>query len=405
VPADTPQSPGRAGRPAPARFRAAAGRSLYVAVVVGALLTLSAWAIASSRPASTVTNTVVDGTLDDDGDGALFQLTNLMPGREEARCITVSNSSPAPAGIRLSGSAGGGLDAYLHLWVDRGTGGHFGDCNGFSGIPVFDDSLSAFVALHHDYDSGLVAYAPLNSTSTTFRLRVELDDVPAAQGGAATASFAWESRSDAIDVVPPPPPPDPTPEPEPAADPVPDPLPPAVEADKPAEKAPATKDRDPDVDRPANDPPATRDPDPTPEPGPPPAPAGVGEPAPPETATDLAAVRAKRDAGRSQSKQRETAAKRAPKTPAAARRHGPAAKEDRGLVDSVVGAIADAIKKVVAPVVQRTAFPLILLILGGLFLLIQNRIDSRDPKLARAPLHAQPDLPFLPPPSPGDDRP
>jgi hypothetical protein len=37
-----------------------------------------------------------------------------------------------------------------------------------------------------------------------------------------------------------------------------------------------------------------------------------------------------------------------------------------------------------------------------MFLLIQNRIDRRDPKLARAPLHAQPDLPFLPPPAPGD---
>jgi hypothetical protein len=87
----------------------------------------------------------------------------------------------------------------------------------------------------------------------------------------------------------------------------------------------------------------------------------------------------------------------APRTPGKVRR-APKAEDEPG----VVAAIAEAIAAAIVPVVKRTAFPLILVILGGLFLLIQNRIDSRDPKLARAPLHAQPDLPFLSPPAPGD---
>jgi hypothetical protein len=36
-----------------------------------------------------------------------------------------------------------------------------------------------------------------------------------------------------------------------------------------------------------------------------------------------------------------------------------------------------------------------MLVLG--FLALQNRIDRSDPKLALAPVHADPDLEFLPP--------
>jgi hypothetical protein len=82
----------------------------------------------------------------------------------------------------------------------------------------------------------------------------------------------------------------------------------------------------------------------------------------------------------------------------------PAARRSPTVSDRGSG-LVDAISELVAPVVQRTAFPLILLIVAGLFLLVQDRIDRRDPKLAHAPLHARPDLPFLPPPSPDDVRP
>jgi hypothetical protein len=40
----------------------------------------------------------------------------------------------------------------------------------------------------------------------------------------------------------------------------------------------------------------------------------------------------------------------------------------------------------------------ILIILGG-FLLVQSRIDRGDPKLALAPIDADPDLEFRPPPT------
>jgi hypothetical protein len=49
---------------------------------------------------------------------------------------------------------------------------------------------------------------------------------------------------------------------------------------------------------------------------------------------------------------------------------------------------------------DKSVFPmsLIFLVLG--FLLVQSRIDRSDPKLALAPVHADPDLEFVPPPAP-----
>ena len=48
---------------------------------------------------------------------------------------------------------------------------------------------------------------------------------------------------------------------------------------------------------------------------------------------------------------------------------------------------------------KKAAFPLVLLALMILFLALQDQIDRRDPKLARAPVHAGRDLEFGPPPS------
>jgi hypothetical protein len=58
------------------------------------------------------------------------------------------------------------------------------------------------------------------------------------------------------------------------------------------------------------------------------------------------------------------------------------------------------VAKAVGEAAQRAAFPLALLVAMFLFLLFQNRLDRRDPKLAMAPIHSTPDLPFEPLPRP-----
>lgn len=59
-----------------------------------------------------------------------------------------------------------------------------------------------------------------------------------------------------------------------------------------------------------------------------------------------------------------------------------------------LGKILREIAHVAAEVGKRSAFPTGLLVLVVIFLALQNRIDRRDPKLALAPVHPTPDLPF-----------
>ncbi|MEO6204785.1 MAG: hypothetical protein ABIO67_05310, partial [Mycobacteriales bacterium] len=58
--------------------------------------------------------------------------------------------------------------------------------------------------------------------------------------------------------------------------------------------------------------------------------------------------------------------------------------------------VPDAIKNVINSTITKPQLPLALFFVVLLFLLVQNRIDRRDPKLAAAPVAAEPDLAFGP---------
>lgn len=54
------------------------------------------------------------------------------------------------------------------------------------------------------------------------------------------------------------------------------------------------------------------------------------------------------------------------------------------------------VRAVAVAVSKKTAVPVGLLLLIGLFLSLQNRLDRRDPKLALAPVYADPGVSFVP---------
>ena len=53
---------------------------------------------------------------------------------------------------------------------------------------------------------------------------------------------------------------------------------------------------------------------------------------------------------------------------------------------------SDSVKDIAVGAGKRVAFPSLLALLGFLFILLQNRLDRRDPKLAMAPLNKDSDL-------------
>jgi hypothetical protein len=54
------------------------------------------------------------------------------------------------------------------------------------------------------------------------------------------------------------------------------------------------------------------------------------------------------------------------------------------------------VAKLAPPVIKGSIFPLGLAALVGCFFWMQSRIDRNDPKLALAPMYAEPDLDFDP---------
>jgi hypothetical protein len=73
------------------------------------------------------------------------------------------------------------------------------------------------------------------------------------------------------------------------------------------------------------------------------------------------------------------------------------------LTNNVSHAVQNAINAV-SRAGGGTGFPLLLLVIVGLFLMAQSRMDRRDPKLAFASVAAEDNLAFRPPPSRGDAR-
>jgi hypothetical protein len=150
-------------------------------------------------------NTFDAGTVvlvDDDTGSAMFSVSNMKPGDSSAECIAVTyNGTVVPADVVEYVSAGDltgtGLDDYLNLTVERGTGGSFGDCTGFSSENTdYSGTLDGFAGTHTDFASGAGTWAPASTgESKVYRFTVTLQDNNAAQGLDATVTFTWEAQN------------------------------------------------------------------------------------------------------------------------------------------------------------------------------------------------------------------
>src|SRR4051794_12397165 len=156
------------------------------------VLALLSWVLLHATAASAETGALTLGT---DATGPLFTAQRLAPGALPEACLTVTYAGATPADVLgVSARVGGsGLADYLHVVLEAGTGGRYGDCHGFSGREVFDGTLADLGRDHGSAAQALTVATTLPDPSgaVTFRLRVTLAGGNAVQGLDATAAFTW----------------------------------------------------------------------------------------------------------------------------------------------------------------------------------------------------------------------
>lgn len=182
-------------------------RSLAAAI---ALLIVSILVVTRSLAAFTTADTgaAVEfgaGTVqltDDDYGSSLFAVQDMVPDQPERDCIVVSyDGNVLPVAVGLSSEAEGELADLLQVTVERGDGGAFRDCTGFTPeATVFDGTLSGLAS-----SDGVDAFRVDDSPAAqTFRFTFTLTELPGQDGTStpagedvappsAEASFIWEA--------------------------------------------------------------------------------------------------------------------------------------------------------------------------------------------------------------------
>lgn len=180
-------------------------RSLATAI---ALLIVSILVVTRSRAAFLPVDAEADAVLsagsvelsDDDSGTSLFAVDDMAPGRPERDCIVVSyNGSVSPVTVSLASEAEGSLASVLDVKVERGTGGTFRDCGGFTADSVvYEGTLADLGAEPRGVEAFTVTDAP---DAQTFRFTFTFEDLPAGGGSglpgsattvpSASARFLW----------------------------------------------------------------------------------------------------------------------------------------------------------------------------------------------------------------------
>jgi hypothetical protein len=353
------------------RARAAwsAGAVLLAAVTV---------LLAGVRPAAASGSVAL---FDDDGGAALFAGALLAPGRTQTGCVSVdaTGADPSDAVVLSADNLAGALLPYLTITIDVGSGGHMGDCSGFVADPLVPPWSGRLSALTPGMSTG---WQPGLAGNRTFRFTVDVDDDQAAAGLTGSGRFVWQLTTN-------PPPPSPSPTPSPSGSPSPSPSASPSPSRSPSPTPDPTPSGGPTTDptvRPTDQPQPPPVPQPTsssvapaPVPPVPPAPPVDGPPSPTPTAS-ASPTGTPRPTG-------------SPTTSVGggATGDGGSGGSESRRADVVLGVPLPALRETARRlgdaalhIAQEPQYPLGLAALVGVFLLVQDVIDRRDPKLAAA---------------------
>lgn len=146
------------------------------------------------------------GLSDDDGNTAMFSVTNVKPSDTASKCIVVTSPSTqtytTPVKIYASSVATptNNLDANLTIKIEEGTGGTFSNCTGFTpSATLYNSTLSSFTSTYTNYGNGLATnFSPTGGTNQSkvykFTWTVAAGAPNSVQGGTAGTGFTWEAQ-------------------------------------------------------------------------------------------------------------------------------------------------------------------------------------------------------------------
>lgn len=185
-----------------------ASRATPVAVVVGllasgALVWSSSYATFTSTT-STGTNSFTSGRVTIDNSSptsALFAVAGLVPGSTGTQCVDATYRGDVAASVKLYATYGASdaLAPHLDVTVDEIAPGAACTTGAASTAALHggtgDARLSALVADHHDFATGLGTWSPAPGEVRRYRVSYVLRDEDAAQGRSAQVRLTWEARN------------------------------------------------------------------------------------------------------------------------------------------------------------------------------------------------------------------
>ncbi|MDW3179670.1 MAG: hypothetical protein R8J94_19925 [Acidimicrobiia bacterium] len=128
--------------------------------------------------------------LDDDSGRALFDFSDMAPGRPIIRCLEVIyDGTITPVDLTLTTESNGELAEFLDVKIEAGEGAGFESCDGF----VPDGQLISGTLQKLSDDGRLDLGRLVNSGERhSYRITVDIRDVQDALGKSASADFIWE---------------------------------------------------------------------------------------------------------------------------------------------------------------------------------------------------------------------
>ncbi|MDQ5862292.1 MAG: hypothetical protein M3536_08515 [Actinomycetota bacterium] len=171
---------------------------------------------ASTRNAGSAWSTGNVVLTDDDLGAAAFTVENIVPGQTGQKCIVVTSQSNVPGEVRVYTQnliTSKGLEDRIFFDLERGTGGSFNDCTGFTPTAntIPELPLATLASVNRDFATGGAPWetAGTPGESQSYRGTWRFDttglsqaDINALQGARVGIDLVWELQSDESPVLP-----------------------------------------------------------------------------------------------------------------------------------------------------------------------------------------------------------